>query len=152
MGVITTIKRNRSIAVVLRYMPNSRFAPITNSVMARTMATVMDSDDTNSAPNGEDGERMSIPNPTKYSSIFIAVPIESTPFTNPENMNVAPQTILNRTVIMPNSVFCFFPALLSIFEFYQSKDGIVYHVFVIGIYPFGNEGAAVMLFYLLGSV
>ena len=125
---------------------------MTNSIIARMMPAITAKMETNSPPNGDEGPRKSMPNPTKYSFIIIAVPCGSTPFTKPEKTNVAPATILSRTVSIPDNTVVLFTPSIFIFELYKSKYGIVYHILVIGIHPFGHQRRAVMFFYLFGSV
>ncbi len=72
-------------------------APKRNSKSHRPTGDIIEKVDTKSAPNDDDGDRISMSNATKYSLNFIDTPIGSTPLTNPENKKVSPTIIRHST-------------------------------------------------------
>ena len=51
-------------------------------------------------------------------------------------------------------LYCRFQLIFLIvkFHFNQAKNGIIYHIEIIGVNAFGNESFALMIFNLLGAV
>lgn len=43
-------------------------------------------------------------------------------------------------------------SILAVMQFNQAEEGVIDHIHVVGIYPFGNERLAVVTFYLFGAV